>query len=269
MKTWSRPILLGLGLLTCSACDDPEEPARVELPVVVDASGIAVVETNLGYQVELTEARVAVDDLTFAIGGEVHTASRWRTLSDWVIPSAHAHPGHYQDGEVTGELRGHFLVSWLPSDGEPLGRATLIVGRYESANFTFARAGADDGLPAGDELVAHTALLRGQATRDGSTVDFVALIDSPSGRELVGAPFEVEVTETAPSSLGFRLVTQDAWEGDTLFDDLDFAALDSDGDGQLSIDPTATDEALVEAYNELRRTFQTHDHFEVRALATH
>jgi len=256
----------GVAALIGSACADPEEPARVELDVVADASGLVPVETNLGYQVELTEARVIVEDLTFATAGELHTAWRWRSLTDWVIPSAHAHPGHYQGGDITGELRGHFVVSWLPTAAEPLGRATLLVGSYESVNFTFAHAAADDGLASDDPLSTHTALLRGQAARDGSTVDFVATIDSPIGRELVGAAFQVTVTETSPTRLAFRFLTRDTFEGDTLFDDLDFLALDGDGDGQLAIAPEATDEALVAAYDQLRRTFQTHDHFDVRAL---
>ncbi len=261
----SLPICFAL--LALAGCDDAEEPARVELSVVVDSSGIATVETNLGYQVGLSEARVVVENLVFTIAGEAHTASLWGTISDRMIPEAHAHPGHFQDGDVTGELRGRFVVSWLPADSELLGRATLLVGSYKSANFTFALARSDDGLSSDDPLLGHTAILRGQATKAGHTVDFVAIIDSPVGRQLVGAVFELEVTETTQESLGFRLLPEDPLEGDTLFDDLDFTALDSDGDGQLSIDPASTDEAVIEAYNQLRRTFQTHDHYDVRAVA--
>lgn len=59
-------------------CGGPVEAPRVELPVVVDASGITTVETNLGDEVEVTEARLVVEDIAFTIAGEAHTASSRR-----------------------------------------------------------------------------------------------------------------------------------------------------------------------------------------------
>jgi hypothetical protein len=186
-------------------------------------------------------------------------------VSDFLVRPVHAHPGHYQGGDVTGELRGRFLVNWLPGGERELGSATLLVGSYKSANFIFALAGAEDGVAADDPLFGHTAVLRGRAMKGVSTVDFVAVIDSPEGRALVGAPFELEVKETSREELGIQLVTTDPLEGDSLLDGIDFSALDEDGDGQVSIDPSSSEATTVEAYNLLRRTFQTHDHFEVKA----
>lgn len=271
--------ILGVGALGVCGCGGPEEAPRVELPVVVDPSGITAVDTNLGYQVELTEARVMVEDIVFTIAGEAHEASlrhqgtELGELGASVIPAVHAHPDHYQGGDVTGELRGRFVLRWAPGEPQELGAATLLVGSYQSANFTFALAGADDGLAGDDPLLGHTAVLRGLATRDGDAVAFVAAIDSPAGRELVGAPFAREIAETTQEELGIRLLTRDPLEGDTLFDDIDFAALadgqggQSDGDGQIFIDASATDAAAMDAYNVLRRTLQTHDHFDVTAAA--
>jgi hypothetical protein len=238
----------------------------VNLPVFVDASGIAPTETNLGYTVELTEARLAVEDIVFTIAGEAH-ASLWRRVSDFLIPTAHAHPGHFQGGDVTGELRGRFLVDWMGRAGAELGLGTLLVGKYKSANFTFTLATTADGLSAGDALLGHTAVLRGNATKGNVTTQFTFVIDSPDGRELVGAPFEFEVRESSQERIGFRLLNRDPLEGDALFDDIDFAALDSDGDGALVVDPASTIPALIDAYNTLRRTFQTHDHFDARTTA--
>lgn len=247
------------------ACGSPEEAPTVELAVYADASGVDAVTTDLGYRVELDRARMVISNLQFAIAGEVHTASLWRKLSDFVLPNANAHPGHYQGGEVTGELRGRYVVDWLPADERELGVARLIAGTYHSANFGFESASKKlDDLTSEDELVGHTAVLGGTATRGETRVEFSALIDSPKGRQLVGVPFEREVSEGSKFDLGLALVTKDALEGDTLFDGIDFATLESnEGDGVV-LEAGNADAAVTEAYNQLRRTFQTHDHFAIK-----
>ena len=249
---------LGLAFL---GCEKATEAPRVELAVVTDGGGLVPVITDLGYEVELTEARVAVRDVAFTIAGEAHTASEspGRRLADVLVPRAHAHPGHYQGGEVTGELRGRFVVDWTSGEeGEELGVATLLAGTYSAANFAFDR-GSEALLGADDPLVGHTALLRGTASRGGSQLAFVAVLDAPEDRQLVGAPFDVTLDVQADGEIRVRLETLDALEGDTLFDGVDFLALDGDDDGMVRI---AADEGEAEeAYNTLRRTFQTHDHY--------
>lgn len=254
----------GLGL-TLLACGGPDEAARVELPVVADASGLVGVRTDLGYDVELVDARVMIENLAFMTAGEASAASLWNEVSKLLVPSAHAHPGHFEGGQVSGELQGRWQLRWLPGSVTELGAATLLSGSYQSASFTFAFAGADDGVAVDDPWLGHTALLRGRAAKAAASVEFTAAIDAHEARELVGAPFELEVSESSREQLGVRLLTQDLAEGETLFDGLDFAALDADGDGQVTIAPTSSEAALVEAYDLLRRTLQTHDHFDVRA----
>lgn len=271
----SSSLLAVIALPMVVACSSPQEPVTVQLAVVADASAVDSVTTDLGYQVELSEARMVIDGLQFTIAGEAHATSLWKRVSDFLIPNANAHPGHYQGGEVTGELRGRYVVDWLPGEDTKLGSATLIVGAYHSANFTFETASKnDDDLQSNDDLIGHTALLRGTATRaptnedattELATIEFVALIDSPEGRQLVGAPFDYEVSEASKVRLGLALATEDPLEGDTLFDGLDFAALDSDGDGRVVIEAGSGEGAALDAYNNLRRTFQTHDHFAIEA----
>lgn len=260
------PVALLVALFS-TACSTPEEATRVTLEVATESSGIVPVTTNLGYVVALTEARAAVENFEFSVAGEVHTASLWRRVSNLLIPNAFAHPGHFQGGDVTGELRGRFLLSWLPEAPAPLGTATLLTGIYKSANFTFRRAGAEDGLAPNDALLGHTALLRGRATKGSASIAFVALLDSPPNRELEGAPFEpvdLDVKKDTRARLGVRLSTRDPLEGDTLFDGIDFASLDADGDGQVVLEESSSQASVVEATNQLRRTFQTHDHFDLQ-----
>ena len=264
--TLVSPCLTGLLLLCAAACSDPKESVVVELPVHVDASALETTETDLGYAVELSEARIMVKDLTFAMAGEAHTASLLRETYDWLIPTSFAHPGHFQGGDITGELRGRFLLDWLPGKSQDVGQATLLEGKYTNANFIFIRASDDDVGP-DDELLSHTAILRGSADKGDRSIEFLALIDSPDDRPLTGVPFEFEVKASSPrAELHLFLELRDPLEGDSLFDGLDFLALDEDDDGQVSILPESDDATLSDAYNLLRRTLQTHDNYEVRAI---
>lgn len=253
----------GLAMVGASvACSDAQEAERVALPVVVDNSGMRPVQTDLGYDVTLNEARLVVDDLQFTIAGEAHAASVWQRLGDLMVPAAHAHPGHYQGGDVTGELPGHFILDLIAGNLAPLGLAELIVGDYHGSNFTFGRATAADGLPEGDRLLGHTAHLLGRATRDGDSHTFRVEIDAPLDRQLVGAPFDVAIGAQSQLTLGFELMTLDPLEGDTLFDGIDFAALPL-SDGHVELTATSGDSASVDAHDNLRRTLLTHDHFKI------
>jgi hypothetical protein len=237
------------------------------LPVVVDPGGITPVETDLGYHVELSRARLVLDRLELTIAGEAVTASIWKAMADLLLAPAHAHPGHYEGGEVTGELPGHFVLDLL--EPAPMGVATLIVGAYRSGNFTFGQAGPGDGLADGDALLGHTAMFVGVASRAGSSLEFSFLVDAPAGRQLIGAPFEVDVTESSPQGLGFELLTLDPVEGDSLFDGIEFDALAASdrasGRPAVAVQPGDTDALLVDAYETFWGTLQTHDHFKLSA----
>ncbi len=258
MKQQNLWIFMTIWGLCLSSCSDPDEADRVELPVQVDATGITTVTNDLGYEVEVTQSRVALKELVFTVAGEIHTASLWHLMKEAILPTAHAHPGHYQGGEVTGELPGDFVIDWSAQDGRVLGTATLLTATYSAVNFTFGRGDADT-LGEEDPLVGHTALFEGVATKDGESVAFTLVIDSPEDRQLVGAPFEAIITEATAGALHLCLDMRDALEGDTLFDGLDFAALDTDQDGILRIE--ADKPESEDAYNAFRRVFQTHNYY--------
>lgn len=254
MRT-ALPLACALFLWSAFAgCEGAAEPSRVTLPLRADASGLSPAESDLGYAVEITEAKLSVADFTFATPGELHT--RWLRLTS----IARAHPGHYEGGSVIGELRGRFVVDFMASEGT-LGTATMLVGTYASANFRFETA-EDDAAP---PLAGHTALLRGRASRDDASVTFTFVVDAPAMRELVGAPFEATLTETSGGALGFRLLSYDPRSDATLFDGIDFFALDADEAGEIIVDPTS-EGAASEAYFELRRRLLAHDFYDVRHL---
>jgi len=271
IKTSASLFIIALTLLL-SACDEPTEATRVEIPVVISSAGLTPVTTDLGYMIEVTQARMAFNSLAFTIAGEVHADLFWQSLSEAILPTAHAHPGHFAGGEVTGELPGEFIVDWLADEGHQLGLATLLAGTYTGANFTFARA-SQDWLEAGDPLIGHTAIFAGVATRQGTATPFTIVIDSPEDRELIGAPltraddasnsFQARIDASSSSgTLLLQLVTEDPVEHDTLFDGIDFAALHTDSEGTVHIGPTSQG-ASEDAYNLFRRTFQLTDHYMV------
>jgi hypothetical protein len=244
------PWFLFATAISCAA----DEAPRVTALVTVDATRLPSVMTDLGWSVTVTEARAALTGLQFTVAGEVHTASVGERILDLVIPRASAHPGHYLGGEVTGELTGRFVVDWLAEAPQTLGQAILLEGTYDAANFTLDRA---SGLPADDALLGHTARFVGVAVKATRTVHFDITVDSPAGRQIVGVPCLLAAESGTTPTLTLQLQLVDGLEKDTLFDGLDFGALDTDGDGSLVV----SEAGPTDAYNLFRRTFQTHDHF--------
>jgi hypothetical protein len=279
MASWSsrpsrcdRAKFAGLVALACAlSCTEAQEARHVELVVLVDGSCTLSTLTNLGYTVQLQEAQLAMSDLQFSVAGEVHAAARPNSrapLRTLLLPRVHAHPGHYTGGEVTGELLGRFVVDWIGDPGVELGRATLLEGHYDSANMTLERAQPSE-VSAASPLIGHSAWLRGTATKDGAEVSFVALVDAPPGRQIVGFPFDLRVHAHTDARLGLQLCTVDPLEQDTLFDDIEFATLTPASSGSFNgqvVLEEASQAPNLAAYQRLKRALLSHDHFVVRPL---
>lgn len=251
MKT-QVPLLFSVAL----GCSASQEATRVELPVELDASKVEASTSDLGWTVELTAARIAVTGVQFTIRGEMHESGATAWLPGWILSRAWAHPGHYAGGEVTGELPGSFVLDWSGHDGMSLGTAELLTGDYNGMNFSFRTADANDGLAEDDVLLGHSAHFAGTATKDAVTIMFTALLDVDAGTHMVGAPFELVITDSTDDTLGIQFLPTDPVEAKSLYDGLDFEALDGDGDGVVDIVPGD------EAHNILRRTVQSHVHYD-------
>ena len=254
------------GAVAPVGCTGPVDAPVVELPVEVLWQGgsfeTTAVDGEEPYHIELEDVRIAIRGMVFTIAGELHGSND--ALPAFRPSRAFAHPGHYQGGDVTGEMPGRFIIDWTREDGRGLGQASLIAGTYEAANFVFDRAD-ETQLDASDVLIGHTAYFSGTASRGGVSTHFAIAIDSPIDRELVGVPFEAEVSasDAAERSLAFEFHPVDDLEGDTFFDGVDFEALDQDGDGELTLGEGETDAELEAVYNLIRRIFQTHDHYRI------
>ena len=244
-----------------AACDlDTSLAPRVELDVVVQATENTFSTDDT--QIELTEVRMALETIEFTTEGEMHArAGLLPTLHDMLVPTAFAHPGHSAGGEVVGELAGRHVLDYLDS-GSTVGVATLLGADYSGANFGFAIAEASDGLAEDDPLVGHTFILAGTATRGDAEVEFVAYIDQDDDRSIIGLPLSFTATESSTEQLALRFDPVDPIEGDTIFAEVDIVSLDEDGDGFVEI---SADEHS-EAWANLRRNLQVHDHYAVEVV---
>ena len=243
-------------LAALAACGQGSEATSMELPVVAAADLVEPVTTDLGYTVTVERLRVAIGDVQFTTEGEEHPTSLASRARTWLVGTAHAHPGHAGGGEVLGELPGDHLIEWT-DDGSVLGTGTLLTGDYTGASFLFRTAAEADGLEPGDPLIGHSIHLVGSAERDGERWSLEMVFDIDEGTALVGAPFDYTLSGTEAPTVALGLATIDPFEGDTIFDGVDLAALD--GDGAIDITPGS------EAHNVLRRAFTRHDHYLVEA----
>ena len=240
-------------------CDlDTELAPRVDVDLVVRTSE-STFTTDDDTTIELTEVRMALDTVEFTTEGEMH--ARAGVLSELLVPTAFAHPGHSAGGEVVGELVGRHVVDFLDGNST-VGIATLLSADYSGANFMFTRAVAADGLDGDDPLIGHTFVIGGTATRGETTVEFFAQVDQDADRAIIGLPLSYAVTPSSTESLGLRFDAVDPIEGDSIFEGIDIVGLDTDGDGFVEL----SDDAQPEAWATLRRNLQVHDHYAVEVV---
>lgn len=260
--TASRPstlAVLALATLGAGCAFDSELADRAAVDVVVDGAAVVTTETDLGYRVELSRCRVVIDTVEFTTDGEQH-ASLLGPAYDLLVPTAYAHPGHYGGGEVVGELPGRHVFDWRDDD-RVLGQATLLDAEYTGANFSFGRAQLEDVGP-DDPILGHTFEIAGVASLEGERWEFTVLLDQDDGRRVVGLPLSLDVVpgSSEPGALGLQLHVDDPFEDDSIFDGVDFAMLDDDGDHVVIVEPG------TDAYNRLIRSTQSHDHYGVAPL---
>lgn len=264
--------VLGLQLALLGGCTGAAEPVEVQVPLRVAADALAPSTNDLGWTVTLTEARVMAADLALRVGDEQH-ASLLTPLSRFLIPSAHAHPGHGAGGEIVGELLGRFVLDFAAGEALPIGEATALLGPLSAVDLTLVNAepvdvdvGADS---ASDLLVGAAAVLRGTATSGEASVPFVArlIVDEDRAVEAIPLSEAVTLTEGENPSLDLALLLDDPFEDDHFFDGVDFGALTLGEGGVAFLGPrpagdgvNGEDENGADA-NRVRRSLQAHDFY--------
>lgn len=245
-------LLVVVTALLSPACEG-DEADRITVPLHTDGAEAREAITAEGWSVVLEEARLGVADVRFRRGGEEHAS--WLTpLSRWLLPSAHAHPGHTVGGEVVGEALGTFALDFLTEGDEPFAEASALVTRADALDFAFSAL----SVPGEQEA---SAVFRGTATRGEESVRFEAFIVQDEGRRVDGVPLSLDLRQSdlARVSLALRLTNDD---GGTLFDSVDFAALPY---------PRGDDVARIERgtapHNRVRNALQSFEYYRTSVQA--
>lgn len=181
------------------ACGVGTARRRTSLDLTIAAQDTTFTN-RLGYEIELSQAELRIEQLVFYEGPPLFS------LADLLVPSAYAHPGHYEEGGALAELLDPVAVDLLAGPTY-LGRAGGVTGDYGSA-----------------EVTVSTIRVAGTATKDGATTSFSASItlDEPIRGVAVGETIEASSGELDMS------VDVSRW-----LDRADFAAL---ADGPMPIE---------------------------------
>lgn len=239
--------------LACAAACDPSPAVEVQVPVRVSEDQSTTFETDLGYQVEVASARLALSDMQFAQGA-AGTSFGFRL-----------HPGHADGASVTGVLDGEFVFDIVEDAGLELGLADIVVGDYVSATWTLARMDEDGQLLADeDEETGYNCMIRGRAQKADAVYNFEVRTRADLGRELKDAIAEGEIRENDPGSWQFHLNLSDTVTKSTVFDGVDFGELAEEDGEVLQFGPESPG-SLRSAWNEMQRRLHSHDFY----LLTH
>lgn len=184
---------LGLGgavaavLVTGSGvgCDEAPAPQSIALTVAINGVGLDGLQSTGGYAVTVTSAALCIEQLQ-THAGEAVLASTLPSVDEvrdalLSFSSAHAHPGHYDEGGLMGEVTGPTVVDLLAATATTMPVGEGISGHHGSASITLC---TDDDL--GGAL-----RLEGTASRDGSEVGFRFVVAAPDIIE--GIPVDVEL----------------------------------------------------------------------------
>ncbi|WP_437731012.1 hypothetical protein [Sorangium sp. So ce1335] len=139
--------------------------------VAADAASVEPFTTALGWTITLSRAHLSVGSLHYFEGapltahggapGRGGAASPLDRLVRWVVPEAHAHPGHYTAGEARGQMAERTSVDLLRG-ATALADADAVSGAVRSARFTF---GAPPAGPLAAALDGRVVAVEGRAEK--------------------------------------------------------------------------------------------------------
>lgn len=174
---------------------------RVTLATAIAPAPLAFTNDE-GWSVEVRRAIVSIGALHYFSGEPLESAEEARAptpvlerlVRGLAVRDAHAHPGHYVEGDARGEMLSPTTVD-LAAGPVTLAAGDGITGLVRSARFTW---GAAPEGPLAAELGGAVVLVEGRATRQGETRFFrlrATAAELPDGDATVdGCVFErVEV----------------------------------------------------------------------------
>lgn len=205
MNLPAKTLLLAVALGVSSGCGDSgvTSGARFELRPRMEIETRSAT-TRSGWRIELSKGQLALEALHFFAGEPLGASNRPRqrptsVLALWEraeglfgVATAHAHPGHYVEGDALGEMLVPVTVDLL-AGSTPLGVANATSGLYRSGRVTFATPPV--GALAG-EMGDASLVLEGTATKEAETRVFrfraagAELNNASQKPELEGCRFE-------------------------------------------------------------------------------
>jgi hypothetical protein len=161
-------------LFTLASCGASTEQVRRTFPldVVVKAP---TTPTDSGWTLSDVRGTASFASVRFFEGQVLVT--RRTTPLDWLVSTAHAHPGHYEAGAALGELLQPLEVDLTAREPAPWGTVSAVTGRYGSVELGWAMG----------------VRVQGTATKGAETVRFDTGLLSP-GKPLSAIPFEHTMT---------------------------------------------------------------------------
>ena len=233
LRSLTPTLTIAVAMLTagCGA-ETAETRVSFELELAANTRSRGPMTSEDGYAVTVQDARLRVGAIRFYSGeplfahnGNRRTVPRWRwrpalqrllqasslagTLTS--VPAAHAHPGHYQEGDTLAEWLDGANVDILAVTPVRLGTALGVSGSYRSMLVT---------LRASEGSVA-TLQLAGEAVKGGRKVTFSAQLDYP--REVRGIAVDPQIASAAQGRTRIEVDLQTVLER-VRFDDLDDGA---------------------------------------------
>ncbi|HYQ16699.1 MAG TPA: hypothetical protein VEQ58_13100 [Polyangiaceae bacterium] len=163
-------LLLGAGIQACSSDGSGTtggKLVRLHTRVVVSDAAKSTFTSDAGWDVTLTEARVAAGPFYYFDGSPAivqrEQPRSWQYAARFLgVGVAHAHPGHYLPGNAMGQMLESANVDLLGGSVD-LPDGDGVSGFYRSARFSFT-APSGKGRAA---LEGHVAVAAGKAEKDG------------------------------------------------------------------------------------------------------
>jgi hypothetical protein len=192
-------------VLLALACVADDAPQAIAFAVQVHGENTAAAVNAHGATVELTRARACVGRIETHAGEAVLVARAGAFVDDLLsIARARAHPGHYDEGGLMGEVDGDLEVDLLGGVVDK-GTAAGISGHHGSAALTWCAL--DSGA---------AVELAGEALVDGERIFFTASAPVPDDA-VVGIAVDVDLADGDVLDLGIDVFA--------FVDRVDFAAV--------------------------------------------
>lgn len=222
---------LGAGAVA-SGCGDSTTGQRIALHTKVTAGEEATKAFKNAYDwsITLSKAYLSVGELYYFDGPPVVASYRPRAprgLGGFLgFRTAHAHPGHYTEGDALGQMLTPTTVDILKDSELPDGDG--VTGTYRSARFEFASP------PAGDlaaDVDGHLVVVEGEAKKGAETRLFRLTADKADILNADGNPYVegciFEETEIPADGTVVLTLRPSVW-----LDQVDFEAVAESPDGK-------------------------------------